>query len=1193
MVARVCTSCGVAKAKAYYTKASKICNLCATSGAEAPTPEPKVVDVPPEAIDISFPTVELDYDEPSTREIAARIVARRNLLAFIKRFKPKYTAGWVHEDICRRLERFLVAVENGEEPRLLLMMPPRAGKQLADSTAVPTPDGWTTHGQLSVGSQLFHPSGKIVRVLAVSEKTPANVLVTFTDGSAFRCHENHVWSLYDRARGILKNVSTTQLLRTKPASRTRFQVTPCAALAYDGTELSIDPYTLGAWLGDGSAGKPCITGTTTDNAIIAKIERAGYAVSTRCVHSTTGCVTTYFSGDNVEDVGLTPRRNGKRPGRLSQELMALGIFYKKRIPEKYQRLTTAHRLELLAGLIDTDGSVDKHSRATISTVSQELATDVMELCTGLGFRPYIQTAEPRLSTSGIQGRKKIYIVGFQPTVEIPVALPRKRIERLAAQRKAGVQSAERIVATEYGHCIQVDSPDGLYVIGKNLITTHNSEIGSRHFAPFVLGHHPDWEIIAASHTNSLTMSFSRYIRDLLRDPSYHALFPNTILDPASQSVENWNLTAGGGYLAAGVGTGITGRGAHILLLDDLIKDIEAADSQTQRENTWEWYASTAYTRLAPGGGVLGIMCMVGETQVRMADGTEQRLDSLNVGDEIATYENGKLSQSVVKGLKSNGLDLVYKIKTSSGKIAYANGRHPFLAVINGELKWVRTQSLSTVKKIVTLQGSGGNGTVLPAPQTGVNFKPCAVGTVNLTTAKNAGQMGTDQLATAQGLVAMHDSNIAMELLQRITTSYSRSKKAFVLFVKTRLHQISLSIGETCLQWIIAMLQAKYGACCVTTATQESDILNLSVWHVPQPGISNFTLDDVVSVELTGTREVFDVQIDRTENFIADGIVSHNTWWNEDDWAGRIQQVMESGEGDRFEIVRYPAINDEGDEYILPDDTIVQLRKGVPIPEGARMTRPMDTAIHPERYSTAAMLRIMANLVAAGQKRIWSALYQQNPTPDEGLHFTKKMFRDYSHQPQTLGANIYQAWDFAITEGAANDWTVGITVLHDSNDDIFILDVLRFRSGDGEEIVSTIVNYAMEWNATTLGFEDGQIWKALNSTFGRVCLEKKYYPSYEILKPLTDKLVRSQPLRGRMQAGKIHFPTKGAWVKTLKDEMLKFPGGKHDDQVDALSWVVRLILLKSPPRMPDVKPLPSWKDKLKGMMKGAEGSHMSA
>lgn len=88
-----------------------------------------------------------------------------------------------------------------------------------------------------------------------------------------------------------------------------------------------------------------------------------------------------------------------------------------------------------------------------------------------------------------------------------------------------------------------------------------SEISSRHFAPWVMGHHPDWEIIAASGAQSLATSFSRYIRDLVRSDSYQALFPEMRLDPSSASVENWNTTKGGGYLAAGIGTMITGRGA--------------------------------------------------------------------------------------------------------------------------------------------------------------------------------------------------------------------------------------------------------------------------------------------------------------------------------------------------------------------------------------------------------------------------------------------------------------------------------------------------------------------------------------------------------------------------------------------------------------------------------------------------------
>lgn len=103
-----------------------------------------------------------------------------------------------------------------------------------------------------------------------------------------------------------------------------------------------------------------------------------------------------------------------------------------------------------------------------------------------------------------------------------------------------------------------------------------SELGSRNFPPWVLGQHPDWEIIAASHTQSLTLSFSRYVRDLVRDPAYKAIFPDLMLDPASQSIENWNTLQGGGYMAAGVGTGISGRGCfsrNTLLRSHTLSDI--------------------------------------------------------------------------------------------------------------------------------------------------------------------------------------------------------------------------------------------------------------------------------------------------------------------------------------------------------------------------------------------------------------------------------------------------------------------------------------------------------------------------------------------------------------------------------------------------------------------------------------------
>jgi predicted phage terminase large subunit-like protein len=444
----------------------------------------------------------------------------------------------------------------------------------------------------------------------------------------------------------------------------------------------------------------------------------------------------------------------------------------------------------------------------------------------------------------------------------------------------------------------------------------------------VLGRNPKWEIIAASGAQNLALSFSRYGRDLIQDPAYGAIFPDTVLDPSSKSVENWNLKGGGGYLSAGIGTMITGRGATVLIIDDPVRDGEAADSATIRDNVWEWYMSTAYTRLAPGGGVLGVL----------------------------------------------------------------------------------------------------------------------------------------------------------------------------------------------------------------------------------------------------------------------------TWWNEDDWAGRIQQVMATGDGDKFEIVRYPAINDVGDEYLLPDDSIEQFPEGSLVPQGSKLLRPLGTALHPQRFPAQELLKKKANYCALGQKRWWDALFQQNPTPEDGDYFTPEMFRYYSSAPDIRELYIYQAWDFAITEGQKKDYTVGTTVGVDFRGAVYVLDVMRFRSGDGIHISNTIVDYARQWQPAAVGVEDGQIWKAIESQFLRSCEEARYFPSYEVLKPLTDKFARASPLKGQMQAGRVYFDKNAHWFTELFKEFLRFgAGGIHDDIVDSLSWCIRLTLMRSAPKDPREKhkvKLKSWKDKLKGF--GLEGgSHMSA
>lgn len=131
-----------------------------------------------------------------------------------------------------------------------------------------------------------------------------------------------------------------------------------------------------------------------------------------------------------------------------------------------------------------------------------------------------------------------------------------------------------------------------------------SILGSDYLPSWVLGKHPEWEIIAASHTVTLSMDFSRKIRERLQSPLFDAVFPDCKLNPDNSGAEQWRTTAAGGYRAAGVGTGILGMGAHIAIIDDPFKDADDAYSELNRQKVRTWFNTTLMSRLAPGGGAL-------------------------------------------------------------------------------------------------------------------------------------------------------------------------------------------------------------------------------------------------------------------------------------------------------------------------------------------------------------------------------------------------------------------------------------------------------------------------------------------------------------------------------------------------------------------------------------------------------------
>lgn len=131
-----------------------------------------------------------------------------------------------------------------------------------------------------------------------------------------------------------------------------------------------------------------------------------------------------------------------------------------------------------------------------------------------------------------------------------------------------------------------------------------SEKASKRFPSWYLGRNPKHQIIAASYNSDLATDFGREVKGIISSPEYGDVFPGVSLRADSRASDRMNTEQGGAYFAVGVGTATTGRGAHLGLIDDPLKDREEADSQTQRDKVWNWYRSTFYTRLMPGGAIV-------------------------------------------------------------------------------------------------------------------------------------------------------------------------------------------------------------------------------------------------------------------------------------------------------------------------------------------------------------------------------------------------------------------------------------------------------------------------------------------------------------------------------------------------------------------------------------------------------------
>lgn len=354
---------------------------------------------------VVIPTQDTGIVSPEEISLNLKVLANIDYYFYCEMVHRGYYKTAAHlEYTCKVLEK----VESGEIKRLMIFMPPRHGKLLADSTDVLTTDGWKTHGELEVGDYVYDINGRPTRVLWVSEPALANYEVEFTNGEVILCHANHEWAVYSRSHAKYMTVETNWL-----ANRTLWQ--------------------------------------------------------------------------------------------------------------------------------------------------------------------------------GGNGQRAIY------------QLPPTTISR-----RIGFASIKVSDNPEMGKCIQVDRADGLYLVGRSMIPTHNSMSVSETFPSWFIGKNPSRRVIEVSYGDSLARKFGRLNKLKINEYGIY-LFDIRVTDD-NASMTNWGIDGHrGGMICAGIGGPITGEGADLLIVDDPIKNRKEADSQAYRDMVWNEWTNTLLTRLHPNGAVIIIL----------------------------------------------------------------------------------------------------------------------------------------------------------------------------------------------------------------------------------------------------------------------------------------------------------------------------------------------------------------------------------------------------------------------------------------------------------------------------------------------------------------------------------------------------------------------------------------------------------
>lgn len=462
----------------------------------------------------------------------------------------------------------------------------------ADTTVVPTVEGWKYHGDLGPGDVVFGVDGKPTLITARSPTTKLDRKVFFSDGSSVVCGQHHLWTVWARGTQV-RTYSTAELadkkLREFYNGNPVYKLPRASALQLRRIDLPIDPYTLGLWLGDGGSTGASIFGCEHDLDVMCS--HIPYSLGRR--------YTDTRSGAQVQ--GILGLRTLLRVNNL------LG---NKHIPSIYFRAAEEQRRELLRGLVDSDGHVNAKFRVVFVNKNKHLAEQVLQLARGLGYRGsmYQRSLPPDhwVQNKLVHSTEPSWNVEWSIDDGKPQGkLARKAVTRTITRNRVGILAIEP-TSPEDGHCIQVARQDGLYLVGDTLLSSHNSKstMGAFLFPLLSLMENPnETHIICGANINDSKRRVQTMQREIETNHQLVEDFP-WIAKPEEKESRIWsniqfNVVGrtlnkpNPSVIAAAIGSAdIKGRRGK-LIMDD-IEGLDARYSPLKREQTYEWVKTEAW-----------------------------------------------------------------------------------------------------------------------------------------------------------------------------------------------------------------------------------------------------------------------------------------------------------------------------------------------------------------------------------------------------------------------------------------------------------------------------------------------------------------------------------------------------------------------------------------------------------------------